>query len=227
MTSNHTYGAYRIGSSRKLTEAQLQHLVALLNRPPEKTEGPLGGRRSVSVHQIDGIGPIVIKFYTRGGLLHRAVKRTYLKWGKTRSQKEFEFMQKVRELGINAPEPIAYAYRGRRFYQAWLVTRKIHQPLSLARASVQNEKKTNAAMTSVIEQIALMINNNLLHVDLHPGNVVIGPSGKVYLLDFDKGRNHHGSREKLRKRYLKRWQRAVSKHGLPKMLTTMLQAGLN
>jgi len=51
--------------------------------------------------------------------------------------------------------------------------------------------------------------------------------GKVYLLDFDKGSVYHGNRQKLKFRYLTRWQRAVSKHRLPEMLTEILQAGLN
>ena len=82
-------------------------------------------------------------------------------------------------------------------------------------------------MASVIEQISLLIQNDLLHVDLHPGNAVIDAAGKVYLLDFDKGRVYHGSRQNLKDRYLARWQRAVNKHGLPEMLTDILQAGLS
>ena len=47
-----------------------------------------------------------------------------------------------------------------------------------------------------------------------------------FLVDFDKGKIHHGSREKLRNRCLTRWQRAIAKHGLPEMLGEMLGAGL-
>jgi 3-deoxy-D-manno-octulosonic acid kinase len=81
-------------------------------------------------------------------------------------------------------------------------------------------------MASVIEQIVSLIQNDILHVDLHPGNVVVDATGKVYLLDFDKGTVYDGSRQKLINRYLSRWQRAVNKHGLPKMLTEMMQNGL-
>jgi len=107
------------------------------------------------------------------------------------------------------------------------LTSEIHQPVSLARLSLQDEKKTSAAMVSVIEQILVLIQNDILHVDMHPGNVLVDVREQVYLLDFDKGRVYHGNRQKLKNRYLNRWQRAVSKHGLPEMLTEMLQAGLN
>ena len=78
----------------------------------------------------------------------------------------------------------------------------------------------------MIEQIAALVQNSILHVDLHPGNVVVDAAGKVYLLDFDKGSVYHGNRQKLKNRYLNRWQRAVSKHGLPNMLSDILRTGL-
>jgi 3-deoxy-D-manno-octulosonic acid kinase len=155
------------------------------------------------------------------------IKHRYLKFGKTRAQREFELLVIVATLGINVPQPIAYAHRSRLFYRAWLVTHEIHQPLSLARLSLQDEKKTRTTMQAVIEQISSLIQNDILHVDLHPGNVVVDAVGEVYLLDFDKGSVYHGNRQKLKNRYLTRWQRAVSKHGLPEILTEMLQAGLN
>jgi 3-deoxy-D-manno-octulosonic acid kinase len=155
------------------------------------------------------------------------IKDRYLNFGKTRSQREFELLDIVGALGINIPQPIAYAHRGRILYRAWLVTREIHQPLSLARLSLQDEKKASTTMASVIEQISLLIQNDILHVDLHPGNVVVDVREQVYLLDFDKGRVYHGSRQNLKDRYLARWQRAVNKHGLPEMLTDILQAGLS
>ena len=46
-------------------------------------------------------------------------------------------------------------------------------------------------------------------------------------LDFDKGRIYRGSREKLKDRYIARWQRAVAKHGLPEFLAGMMQEELN
>jgi len=136
-------------------------------------------------------------------------------------------LQVVRNLGINAPEPVAYAHRGCIFYQAWLVSRAIKHPLSLALLSLKDEKKTRQAMESVIGQISLLIQNDILHVDLHPGNIVVDGADQIFLVDFDKGQIHPGSKEKLRNRYLTRWQRAVTKHRLPDILTDLLLAGLN
>ena len=218
--------SYHFGSFLNLTDSQLGTLTGLFHHPGPIGVSVLGGRTAATAAQLDDIGSVVIKHYRRGGLMRYFIKRRYLKFGKTRAQREFELLNMVGTLGINIPQPIAYAHRGRLFYRAWLVTREIHQPLSLASLSMQDEKKTSSAMASVIEQISSLIQNDILHVDLHPGNVVVDVREQVYLLDFDKGRVYHGSRQKLKDRYLARWQRAVSKHGLPEMLTEILQAGL-
>ena len=222
-----TIDSYNLGFSLNLTETQLGSLTKLFNHPEPAVVSVLGGRTSTTAAQLDGIGSVVIKHYRRGGLIRYFIKHRYLKFGKTRAQREFELLDIVGNLGINIPQPIAYAHRGRLIYRAWLVTREIHQPSSLACLSLQDEKKTKAAMASVIEQIVSLIQNDILHVDLHPGNVLVDATGKVYLLDFDKGTVYHGNRQKLINRYFSRWQRAVKKHGLPKMLTEMMQNGLN
>ena len=227
MISTRTIDAYRFGSSLELDEHQLRTLTRYFDQPGAENASVLGGRTAIALCEVDGIGSVVIKSYARGGWIRYLIKQRYLKLGKTRAQIEFELLQVVRNLGINAPEPIAYAHRGRIFYRAWLVSRAIKHPLSLALLSLKDEKKTRQAMESVIGQISLLVQNGILHVDLHPGNIVVDGAGQIFIVDFDKGQIHHGSREKLRNRYLTRWQRAVTKHRLPEILTEMLQAGLN
>ena len=227
MILKRTIDTYRFGFSLDLDEHQLRTFIRVFNQPRTGKPSLLGGRTALSIHAMDPFGSLAIKSYTRGGWVRHLLQQRYLKFGKTRAQIEFELLQYVRNLGINAPEPFVYAHRGRIFYQAWLVSRAINRPLSLALLSLRDKARTRQAMESVIEQISLLIQNGILHVDLHPGNIVVDGSDQIFVVDFDKGRNHHGSREKLRNRYLSRWQRAVSKHGLPEMLTKMLQAGLN
>jgi len=221
-----TYNAYHFGTCTPLTELQMNRLIGFFSQPPPRTDSVLEGRSSVNHHRIDDLGPVVVKHYKRGGLIGRLIRRRYLKWGKTRSQLEFELLLKAKNLGLNVPEPIAYAHRGRLLYRAWLITREIKQPLSLARLSLTDEKRARRTMKSVIAQISRLIDHNLLHVDLHPGNVVVDQKDRVFLVDFDKGQAYQGNKTKLRNRYINRWQRAVGKHGLPEMLSEMLRAGL-
>ena len=226
MILTNTIDAYHFGSSQELDENQLRTFIRFFNQARSSNASVLGGRNSLIFAEIDGIGSVAIKSYTRGGWIRYLIKQRYLKVGTIRAQLEFELLQVVRNLGINAPEPVAYAHRGNIFYRAWLVSRAIEHPLSLAMLSLKDEKRTRLVMESVVGQISLLIQNNILHVDLHPGNVVVDSANQVFLVDFDKGKIHHGSREKLKNRYLTRWQRAIAKHGLPEMLGEMMRTGL-
>ena len=82
-------------------------------------------------------------------------------------------------------------------------------------------------MGNVMEQISALIKNNILHVDLHPGNVIIDNQNSAYILDFDKGDIFSGNKYKLKSRYLSRWNRAIQKHQLPEMLIELMCSGLN
>jgi 3-deoxy-D-manno-octulosonic acid kinase len=168
----------------------------------------------------------VVKHYRRGGLIKYFVKRRYLKWGKPRCQSEYEVLLKVRALGVNAPEPIAYAYQGRLLYKAWLVTREIKHQKTLAELSVMDGQHAYKVMKGVVDQVKRLIDNNILHVDLHPGNVLIGNDGRVFLIDFDKACFYCADRKRILDKYISRWHRAVTKHRLPGILSEMMSAGL-
>lgn len=226
MPTKRTIDGYHFGFSLNLTDSHLRTLVSLFQHLEPTVPPLLDGRASVIPTQLKGIGPVVIKQYRRGGLVRYFIKQRYLKLYRTRAQHEYELLDRVGAFGINVPQPIAYSYLGRLFYRAWLVTGQISQSMTLARLSLNDEKKAGIAMASVIEQISSLIRNDILHVDLHPGNVVIDAEEKVYLLDFDKGSVYHGNRQKLRNRYLTRWQRAVAKHQLPDILSQNLRTGL-
>jgi len=221
-----TYNSYHFGFLHDLTEHHLKHLTKLFPTPAKTADSVLGGRSSVLIDEINGLGPVVVKYYRRGGLVRYIVKQRYLKCGKTRGQKEYELLQKVRNLGINAPEPIVFAYRGCLFYQGWLVTREIKHHQTLAKLSLSNEKLTHFVMENVIEQVSTLIKNSILHVDLHPGNVIVDNQNKVYILDFDKGGIFPGNKNILKSRYIRRWNRAIKKHRLPEMLIELMYTGL-
>lgn len=220
------YKAYQFGACITLTEVQMDRLIGFFSQPPPASDTVLGGRDSISHHRIEALGPVVIKHYKRGGLLGRLVRHNYIRLGKSRSRLEFELLQNARKLGINVPEPLVWASRGFLIYRAWLVTGEIESALPLSKLSLEDEKRTRRVMPAAVEQISRLIENGIIHVDLHPGNVLVDGRDRIFLLDFDKGKFQQGDRNTLRKRYIKRWQRAVSKHGLPDYLNQMLEAGL-
>jgi 3-deoxy-D-manno-octulosonic acid kinase len=213
-----TYDSYHFGSPSNIADQQLKQLIRLFNLPKNTINSTLGGRTSIAVARLEGIGSVVIKYYRRGGAIRYLIKKRYLKCGKTRCQIEYELLQKVRSLGINAPEPIAFAYQGRLFYKCWLVTREIEDHQTLVQISRSNEEQARMLMKAIIKQVSMLIKNKILHADLHPGNVIVDNKNQVYLLDFDKASIFPGKKNALRSRYLRRWNRAIQKHRLPKML---------
>ena len=213
------YDSYHFGSLADIADQQLKQLIKFFNLPKNSVHSALGGRTSITVTRLQGIGSVVIKYYRRGGVIRYLMKKRYVKFGKTRCQIEYELLQKVRSLGINAPEPVAFAYKGRLFYQCWLVTREIQNHQTLVQISRSNEEQARMAMKAVVKQVSMLIKNKILHADLHPGNVIVDNQNQVYLLDFDKGGIFHGNKNALRTRYLHRWNRAIQKHGLPEILS--------
>jgi len=211
--------SYWIGSDIHFSGLQLHELIGQFRQSAKSGTTGLNGRCPVARSQIEGIGATATKSYRRGGLLRRVIKKHYLKVGQTRGQAEYKWLQTVRRLGISAPEPLAYAHRGRLIYSAWLVTREIPRALSLARWSLMVDCPLNTALKSTADQLALLIQHGIHHVDLHPGNVLIGENHNAFLLDFDKCRMFPGNPSILRHRYRARWNRAVRKHRLPSILS--------
>jgi 3-deoxy-D-manno-octulosonic acid kinase len=216
---------YRFGFSSHLDDEQLKDLLS--HFPIRKTADAslAGGRAPVVSTVIKDIGPVVIKQYLRGGLMRFVLKNRYVKCGKTRSQVEYEIMQKLRRLGLRTPEPVAYAYRGFPLYSAWLITRKIETARTLAELSRQDVQRVPGVMGKVLAQIDQLVECGFMHVDLHPGNILVDGDDNIFILDFDKGYWSSAQRENLCDTYCKRWQRAVSKHRLPKILKDMMQVG--
>lgn len=221
------YGSYWFGSAPPLTEKQLRQLAEHFHLPAGNAGSILGGRGFHTSVTIDGIGPVVIKHYKRGGLFRHLVKQTYVKWGKTRCQVEYEQLQNAGKMGVSVSEPVAFAYCGEIFYRGWLITREIKHHKSLADLSKKDEKRMLLAMEMLIDNVATLIRNRLFHVDLHPGNVLADTDNHIYIVDFDKARRFCGSRNTLRDKYIRRWKRAVQKHQLPEMLHALMEQGLN
>jgi len=212
-------GGVRFGAAVRLSGRQLARLVAVFENP-DPTRGPaLGGRQAVSRIYLDGIGPVVVKHYRRGGLVARVIRQTYVNFGKPRSRHEFEQLERVRQLGVDAPEPVAYAFCGTLVYRAWLISREILGAQSLAQLSRTSIERTHRAMDALTRHVAVLVAHGIRHRDFHPGNVLVDSADRVFLIDFDKADRYRGSRATLAGKYVRRWNRAVEKHGLPPVLT--------
>lgn len=217
---------YRFCYRPGLSQVDFARLISILIQPETAQRSTLGGRASVRYFDFPDLGKIVIKSYSRGGLLGSLVRKLYLRLGEVRSQREFEVLEQVRGFGVSAPEPLFFIYKGGLFYRTWLVTREVQDKQSLVELARQDEDRAREAIKSLLEQIINLIKYRIFHVDLHPGNVLVDKNGSTFLVDFDKANRFSGSASKLRDLYLFRWRRAVIKHGLPQFLSELVSLGL-
>lgn len=220
MPSIQQYHDYQFGSLARLSEDQMATLIRHLNVSPTATDTVLGGRHQPVGLDLAGYGPVTIKKYMRGGAIRHLNRQTHVKWESTRPQAEFDLLNRVRQMGVNAPEPVTYVTKGGWLYQGWLVTRTIMAAKSLVTFTNSDPTKAKAVVSHLTQQVSVLMDHRILHTDLHPGNVLIDQDGKAYIIDFDKARADIDDREKLRSRYKERWRRAVKKYGLPEWLDT-------
>ena len=226
MAETYYHPPYYIGADIELTEPQIRQLTACIEKPGTIGNGVLGGRAAVLSVDLSGIGPVIVKNYTRGGLLRHVNRRTYLKLCRFRCEAEFFLLKYLAGIGVNAPEPVAFAYQfkypvkyfGGFLYHAWIVTREIENAVTLARLSIQEPDRAQAAMGDLSRQVGILVDKTIHHVDLHPGNVLVDHHNRVFLIDFDKARTTPQNRDQLREKYINRWRRAVSKHRLPEAI---------
>ena len=219
LTKQEHFAGYTFDCSFDPSLEQLATMVKLVERVPERRPGKLSGRRGAGFGVLDPFGRVVVKHYSRGGVYRHLIEQRYLGFGATRAQKEFDLLERVRSLGVNAPRPLVAVKRGWGLYRTWLVSEEICNQKSLAEISVAEPGRTMGLLRKVADQLNPLIEAGLLHVDLHPGNVLVDSDEKVYLIDFDKAEQGAFTRDELRLQYMTRWRRAVIKHELPDELS--------
>jgi len=227
MIKEYRIRGYRVHSKVELSQDHLQEFLDLISLPPIKNGRPLGGRQLVVTSAISGLGSIVLKTYRRGGWFGKLlVAAHYLRWGTVRPRQEFELMEAARSKGVSVPEPLVTITQGSLFYRAWLILREIPGERSLADLGSEEPDRLDSLVKQTAEQINLLIEAKICHVDLHPGNVLVDPAYQCHLIDFDKAFWFQGSKSRLRDRYLCRWRRAAIKHKMPEVLSELLCAHL-
>jgi 3-deoxy-D-manno-octulosonic acid kinase len=224
-------GPYLVGGRECLSDELATRIVQLMRTFPDRVaEGVLAGRGRSGIQDVEGLGRVFVKQYAHGGLLRHITGGRFLCVGPTRSLLEFSMLERVRAIGVNAPRPLIFVNKGSFFYQSWLFMEEIVNSKNLAQLSKAEEGEggdlLHDGMAKLGQQVLRLIENKIFHVDLHPGNVLLDATGSVFIVDFDKAREYHGSSDSLRDLYLRRWRRAVIKHKLSPVLTEMMSLTL-
>ncbi len=224
-------GSYTFWSREPLPEGASSKLLEVIRDKGEEASareyvGVLGGRAVSRGDEVHGLGRVFVKKYAHGGLLRGLTAARFIAVGACRSEQEFAMLEKVRSLGIRAPKPLVFVKKGTFLYSTWLVMEELQGVRSLVELSINDPDALRDSMQVAGEQIAVLIRNRILHIDLHPGNILVDENKGVYIVDFDKARNFSGSAWALRDMYLRRWRRAVLKHKLSPILTELMSLSL-
>jgi 3-deoxy-D-manno-octulosonic acid kinase len=134
-------------------------------------------------------GPVVLRRYRRGGLMAHLSTDRYLWLGAeaTRPFREFRLTAALYRAGLPVPQPLAAAYwRSGMTYQAALITKRIDRAETLAERWRRAPAAIDwAALGSLIARFHAL---GICHADLNAHNILLDPSDRAYLIDFDRGR---------------------------------------
>ena len=135
-----------------------------------------------------GVG--VLRHYWRGGMIGKIISDQYLYTGfkNTRVYKEYLLLTELDRRGLNVPKPLAanIAKHGL-YYRGDLISQAIPNAESLLEI-LKTRTLTGDEITTVGKTIAVFHQNGVFHADLNINNILLDNSGKVYIIDFDRGR---------------------------------------
>lgn len=148
-----------------------------------------GGRGGVLLVDTP-VGACVLRHYHRGGLIARLSRDAYLWSGNERSRafREFRLLARLIDAGLPVPAPVAARIdRKGLHYRADLLMRRIEHAQTLAQEIAANAIDDDLAQ-SIGTTLARFHQHGVWHADLNAHNILIGAEGKVWLIDFDRGR---------------------------------------
>jgi 3-deoxy-D-manno-octulosonic acid kinase len=144
-----------------------------------------------SIHFIDdGQRHWALRRYLRGGVPAFLSRKHYFWFGeeRTRSFRELRLLDALRHRGLPVPAPVAALYRrGIVTYVAQLITERIVGARSLSEL-LSAGLMDDARWASIGRCLRRFHDAGVQHADLNAQNILLDPQGKVWVLDFDRGR---------------------------------------
>ncbi len=132
----------------------------------------------------------VLRHFLRGGLIGKLVRDSYLWTGedKTRSFAEWRLLAKLAANDLRVPRPAAARYvRFGPVYRADIITVRIPQVRPLSQY-IGDEVCGDDFWQSIGQAIHLFHKSGVCHADMNAYNLQVDKNGKLWMLDFDRGR---------------------------------------
>jgi 3-deoxy-D-manno-octulosonic acid kinase len=130
----------------------------------------------------------VLRHYKRGGLVGKALNDQYLYTGlnQTRAWQELRLLQKLNDLALPAPTPLAArVIKHFGYYTADLISAKIAEAQDIHQILLER-LLSSQIWDSIGATIAMFHQHQVYHHDLNIHNIMLDHKDKVWLIDFDK-----------------------------------------
>lgn len=176
---------------------------------PEPVVG--AGRGAVWRVRVDGT-VAALRQYRRGGLVRRLLRSAYLWTGleRTRAIHEWRLLAELHAEGLPVPAPLAARVTRTGFwYRAELLTEWVPGTRSLV-ARLADRELPDATWAAVGAALRRFHVAGVWHADLNAHNVLIDDAGRVFVVDFDRGRRRRRDGRWARKN-LARLRRSLEK----------------
>ncbi len=172
--------------------------------------GEAPGRGSAVFVQ-HGDSVLVLRHFHRGGLPAKLSRDRYLWRGleQTRPWQEWHLLQELYRRGLPVPRPVAARIcRNGLTYQGDIITERVEgAPLA---DWLGKKRLPSALLMSLGECLRRFHDEGVYHADLNARNILLDESGKVTLIDFDRGELRKPA-EGWRRANLERLKRSLDK----------------
>jgi 3-deoxy-D-manno-octulosonic acid kinase len=157
----------------------------------EPVQGLLGSHGRGNTMYIGNVPrQFVLRHYVRGGLIGKLIADTYVWTGADASRpfREWRMLAKMADSGLRVPRPAAARYRRRGpFYTADLITVRVPRVRALSICLHERpgaEEFWYQLGAAILEFHA----QGVFHADMNAHNLQIDAAGRLWMLDFDRGR---------------------------------------
>ncbi|HET9678964.1 MAG TPA: 3-deoxy-D-manno-octulosonic acid kinase [Gammaproteobacteria bacterium] len=139
------------------------------------------------------LGFWVLRHYRRGGLPGKVLRDSYLWAGNACSRPfaEWRLLASLYQQGLPVPQPVAARIqRTALWYQGDIITRRLSARSWSGLLQGTQDAERWQAVGACIRRFH---NAGVWHADLNAHNILLDEHGKVYLIDFDRGRFRAGT----------------------------------
>lgn len=132
----------------------------------------------------------VLRHYLRGGLVGKVVRDSYIWTGQdnTRPFVEWRLLAKMADSGLRVPRPAAARYhRNGPLYTADIITVRIPNVVALSEY-LEARPPSDEFWHSLGAAVYGFHSHGVFHADMNAYNLQIDAAGKLWMLDFDRGK---------------------------------------